>query len=195
MVYKVIYDRKNCIGANACVGALPEFWSLDDEKKAVLKGSTYNPETGKYELVIDEKDLERLKESAMVCPVLVIDILELKNGQSVLELNRGSEVEKESAPVIRARTEKSSKTKTDPKGFFTIRISPETSLIKAYYYNLKHQLLFIIEGKSAEELIHTIIQEGFVSSPSYSAYLGSELQKAEIALKKNLPYRQDQPIF
>lgn len=61
-------------------------------------------------------------------------------------------------------------------------------MIKAYYYSPKHQLLFVVEGKNAEEIYSTIIKEGFVSTLSYAAYLGAELQKAEIALKKNIPY-------
>lgn len=194
MAYKVIYNRKECIGANSCVGVLPEFWSLDGDKKAVLKGSHLNLDSERYELIIEEKDLERFKESALVCPVNVIDIVDTNTQKSVLGLLDTGEVEKESAPVIQARSRSAAETREDPKGFFKIRIVPENSLIKAHYYGTKHQLLFIIEGKNAEAIYSTIIREGFVSSLTYTAYLASELQKAEFALKKNLPYHQDQPM-
>lgn len=192
MPYKVIYDRGNCIGANACVGALPEYWSLDGEKKAILKGSGFNKGTDRYELIIDDKDLDRFTESAVVCPVYVIDIIDMATQKSILNLNPPEGMEKEVAPVVKARADKEKV--SDPKGYFTIRIVPETGMIKAHYYSPKHQLLFIVEGKSASEIYATIVREGFVSILSYAAYLGSELQKAETALKKNLPYTQDQPL-
>ncbi len=191
MSYKVIYDRENCIGANSCVGALPEFWSLDETKKAALKGSVFNPTNQRFELVIEDKDLEQFLESAQVCPVLVIDIVDLATQKSLVLPSGTGEVQKESAPVIKAKANLEDSAATDPKGYFTIRVQADIKTIKAHYYGAKHQLLFIIEGSSAKEIMATILRENFVTTLGHAAYLGQELQKAETALKSNLTYVQE----
>ncbi len=72
--YKVIYDRDGCIGAFACAAAAPDFWKYDEDGKATLEAATYNPETKRWELLIDEKDLSENQAAADVCPVQVIVI-------------------------------------------------------------------------------------------------------------------------
>lgn len=69
--YKIVYDRNVCIGAAACETAAPKFWEIDKEDgKANLKsGNKISGEHEKFELVIDEKDLQIAKDSAEVCPV------------------------------------------------------------------------------------------------------------------------------
>jgi ferredoxin len=70
--YKMIFDREACIGAIACSAIAPDFWLQADDGKVDLKGATFNEETKKWELIIDEKDFDLLNESAEVCPVDVI---------------------------------------------------------------------------------------------------------------------------
>jgi ferredoxin len=74
MQYKIIYDREACIGAFACVAAAPNFWVFNEDGKADFKGATFNAETRKWELIIDEADFEDNKAAAEVCPVLAITI-------------------------------------------------------------------------------------------------------------------------
>ncbi len=69
--YKIIYDREVCIGAIACVAVNPKFWVMDPDGKANLKGAKKNKD-GKWELIIEEDDLQLNKDSAEVCPVLAI---------------------------------------------------------------------------------------------------------------------------
>lgn len=73
---KVIYNRKGCIGASACVLVAPKFWKMVEDGKAELLGSKLNPETGKHELEIEisEADLKSLRDSAESCPVQVIQL-------------------------------------------------------------------------------------------------------------------------
>ncbi|MFH1182132.1 MAG: DUF4346 domain-containing protein [Candidatus Woesearchaeota archaeon] len=82
----------------------------------------------------------------------------------------------------------------DPKGFFTIKPFPEEGLIRVRYYDAKHKLIYLIEGINAEQIYNTIIREGLVSLLAHAAYLGSELQKAEIAMKFNSDYVRDSPL-
>ncbi len=72
--YKIIYDRKNCIGVSSCALLADKFWVMNrEDDKAVLVGSKTKGHDV-WELKIDEKDLEVNKEAARNCPVNVIRI-------------------------------------------------------------------------------------------------------------------------
>ena len=81
--YKVVYEREGCIGAAACSAIAPARWSLDDENKAVLKGSK---ETSKqvFELEIGEEELEEQLAAARSCPVNVIHIYNKETGEKLI---------------------------------------------------------------------------------------------------------------
>jgi ferredoxin len=66
--YKIIYDKKNCIGAGECGQLSPDFWSVKNDGKAELKGAMQNPKTGLFELVIDDSKLKKQKDVANGCP-------------------------------------------------------------------------------------------------------------------------------
>ena len=76
--YKIVYDRKGCIGAAACAAVSPEFWEMKDDGKAHLIGSKTD-ENGNEVLVITESQMsDKLKsalaankEAAEVCPVQI----------------------------------------------------------------------------------------------------------------------------
>ena len=71
--YKIIHDRGNCIGCGACVAIDENNWSMEEDGKSTLKNSK---EIKKeiFELIIEEKDLEKFKESSECCPVDIIKI-------------------------------------------------------------------------------------------------------------------------
>ncbi|PIQ79624.1 ferredoxin [Candidatus Peregrinibacteria bacterium CG11_big_fil_rev_8_21_14_0_20_41_10] len=68
---KIIHDRKNCIGCNACVEIAPQNWIMDPEDgKSRLIGSKE-----KRGLFIGEAfdcDLEANQTAARACPVSII---------------------------------------------------------------------------------------------------------------------------
>ena len=194
MEYKVIYEKNDCISANRCMGIHPELWDKDQDGKAILKKGNLNSQTKKYELAIQEKELPAYKESALICPVFVIDILELESGKSILNIKPTKTPEKEDVPVLKAHYESRKEWAMDPKGFFTIKPFPEEQLIRARYYGEDYALKIVIEGKNAEEIYNTIVREKLVSTFQHAAYVGCELMKAEIAMKKNLSYVQDDPL-
>jgi len=53
----------------------------------------------------------------------------------------------------------------------------------------------IIKGKTADAVYAKIIELGLVSREDHVAYLGSELAKAEIALRTGKEYIQDRAMF
>lgn len=77
--YKVEFDKELCIGALACNAISDEYWPRTEDGKVDLTGATFNEETKKYELIIEEKNLEMMQESADVCPVLAIIITKLED--------------------------------------------------------------------------------------------------------------------
>ena len=53
----------------------------------------------------------------------------------------------------------------------------------------------VIKGKTAESVYAKIVEMGLVSRLDHAAYLGSELAKAEIALRTGKEYIQDKELF
>ena len=99
--------------------------------------------------------------------------------------------------IIKAKYNSKKEWKLDPKGFFTIKEFPKENLIKVRYYKIKngkYELQCLFEGENAEELYNTICKKNLISFLEHAAYLGAELQKAELALKFKLKYDQDSQL-
>ena len=78
--YKIEYDREICIGALACNAVAEHFWPRAKDGKVDLANASYNEQTKKWELIIDEKDFEINKDAADVCPVDAIKIIKIEEG-------------------------------------------------------------------------------------------------------------------
>ena len=77
--YKIEFDREACIGAAACVVSAPDFWKIVDDGKAnLLQGATFNEQTKKWELVIEEKDYHPNLEAEQGCPVMAIKVTKIE---------------------------------------------------------------------------------------------------------------------
>ncbi len=82
----------------------------------------------------------------------------------------------------------------DPKGYFIIHLNRERQEIIVEHHDINGRITKIIAGKKADDLYHTIVREGLVSRLEHAAYLGRELAKAQLAIKKNLDYVQDSDL-
>ena len=86
----------------------------------------------------------------------------------------------------------------DKKGSFRINVdygtTVESSRIIATHFR-KNQADLVIVGHSAKEVYEEIITKDLVSRMEHAAYLGSELQKAEIAMLTGKEYVQDFELF
>ena len=85
----------------------------------------------------------------------------------------------------------------DPKGVFRITVDRNTETIVALHFATAEaeKPSNIIKGKTAEALYAKIVEAGLVERRDHAAYLGSELAKAEIALKTGKQYTQDFSLF
>ena len=89
----------------------------------------------------------------------------------------------------------------DPKGYFLIAIDRKKNLLRVgnckftkLGNNPVIDMVATIEGKTAIEIVNTLIREKYISSLQHAGDMGIELCKAEIALKYNLNYVQDKDL-
>ena len=79
----------------------------------------------------------------------------------------------------------------DKAGYFVILPLSEKGVINVEHYAHDNELLRVIEGATAREIYHTLINNGWVTELSHAAYLGKELAKAELSLQHGFKYFQD----
>ena len=89
----------------------------------------------------------------------------------------------------------------DPKGYFLIAIDREKKLLRVGYCTFRklgnkpiNDMVSIISGKTAIEIVNTLIRNKYISSCQHAADMGIELCKAELALKYKLDYVQDKDL-
>ena len=110
------------------------------------------------------------------------------------EKERNRVKDKEEAEVIEAKYDRIRDWKMDPAGYFLIKINREKSTIEAAFCQKANKIEKVIVGKTAMEVFNTIIRNNLISTLQHAADLGAELQKAEIALKQKIKYKQDDPL-
>ena len=93
-------------------------------------------------------------------------------------------------PVVKAVEDY--KFKHDPSGSFKIMVEDEQ--IKVIHY-LKMEPQIAIKGTTAKAVYDEILKRNLISRMEHATYLGSELEKAEIASKIGKNYIQDFPLF
>ena len=100
-----------------------------------------------------------------------------------------------------AKYHKTKDWKMDPKGYFLIAVDKNEKFIKVGYCkftklgnNPENDMVAEIKGKTAIELVNTLIREKFISSLQHAADMGIELHKAELSLKYGFKYIQDKDL-
>jgi len=69
----IVYRRNKCIGCNYCTEHAPEFWRMSKKDgKSVLLNSV--EKSGRWNLRINDADVEANKRAAEACPVKVIEV-------------------------------------------------------------------------------------------------------------------------
>lgn len=83
----------------------------------------------------------------------------------------------------------------DPRGNFVIGLDKEKKEIIASHCSPDGVKIAEYRGKTAQEIYHQLDSDLAVSQISHAFDLGEELYKAEVALKLDKEYRQDNPLF
>jgi tetrahydromethanopterin S-methyltransferase subunit A len=83
----------------------------------------------------------------------------------------------------------------DSAGFFVIQVNTQEGEIVVEHYSSEHELLRVLHGENSLAICSTIIRNGWVTIPGHAAYLGRELGKAELALKRGWLYEQNKGLI
>lgn len=89
----------------------------------------------------------------------------------------------------------------DPKGYFLIDIDKKKKILKVGYCTINKKkkitnsdMIAEVNGKTAIEVLNTLIKYNYISSLQHAGDMGIELCKAELAIKYNLNYIQDKEL-
>ena len=145
------------------------------------------------ELSIASKMMFLAKQRKSIPKDLGIDLLVFKDKKRRVDL-AGEDYEE----LPHYKSEEEMKFVHDKAGSFKIRVEygvdvESSKIVVVHFIRTKAQA--VIEGRSAKEVYEEIIRKGLVSRLEHAAYLGSELQKAEIALLTGKEYVQDFELF
>ena len=90
--------------------------------------------------------------------------------------------------------------KMDPKGYFLIRVDKKKFIQVAYCKFTRlgnapiNDMVAIVKGKTAIEIVNTLIRKKFISTLQHAGDMGIELYKAEMSLKYGFKYIQDSEL-
>jgi dihydropteroate synthase-like protein len=160
---------------------------LATEKSTKAKGTV-------KEEVAASKMMFLAKKRGSVPKDLGVDLLVLKDKRSREEPYNG-ELELKSNVIVAA--DETEPVVLETEGIFKIAVDRKEDAIVAMQFTSLEMAkpLNIIKGKTAEIVYAKIIQLGLVKRLEHAAYLGSELAKAEVALKTGKEYIQDSVLF
>jgi len=145
-----------------------------------------------HELYVASQMMFLAKNNEKVPKDIGIDLLMLKEKRWIEQPRE--EIEANTISVQRAYRE--SKFEPDNKGWFKVQINRDTKEIEALYYHYgDDRLKAVVSGREATEIYQTIIREKMIEKMDHAAYLGRELAKAEIAIKLDRSYVQDEKLF
>tara|TARA_B100001123_G_scaffold90473_1_gene104053 strand:+ start:542 stop:955 length:414 start_codon:yes stop_codon:yes gene_type:complete len=114
---------------------------------------------------------------------------------------RWYKIKKNVKSTLNAKYDRIKDWKMDPKGYFLISVERKKGIIKVGYCIFKkignpieNDLIAIVKGKTAIEIVNTLIREKFISTLQHAADMGIELHKAELSLKYGFKYIQDKNL-
>lgn len=131
------------------------------------------------------------------CEDVKIIIDKLKELSQELSSSCGCEESSEETKPVRISTvsviqaKEPAKVEMDKAGYFVIIPQLEKGIITVEHYSYDNKLQRVIEGKNARSIYWTIIENGWVTQLSHAAYLGKELERAELSMRYGFKYVQD----
>jgi dihydropteroate synthase-like protein len=160
---------------------------LTTEKSDKTQGSI-------HEVAVAAKMMFLAKKRSSFPQDVYMDLLFLKN-KSMRE--EPYDVSAEAEALVVTSPEEVKKALFDVKGLFKIAVDRVNEIIVALHFSTiqAEKPKVIIKGKTAEAIYTKIVEMGLVTGLDHAAYVGSELAKAEVALRTGKEYIQDRPLF
>ena len=125
-----------------------------------------------------------------------------KNSDKKVIKGRWYNINKKIKKRLIAKYHKIKDWKMDPKGYFLIRVDKKKKIIQIGYCKFTrlgnspiNDMVAVIKGKTAIEIVNTLIREKFISTLQHAADMGIELHKAELSLKYGFKYIQDKDLI
>ena len=125
-----------------------------------------------------------------------------KNPDKDIIKGRWYNINKKIKKKITAKYHKIKDWKMDPKGYFLIAVDKNKKIIRVGYCIFTrlgnspiNDMIAEVTGKTAIEIVNTLIREKFISTLQHAADMGIELHKAELSLKYGFKYIQDKDLF
>jgi len=124
-----------------------------------------------------------------------------KNPDKDIIKGRWYNINKKIKKKITAKYHKIKDWKMDPKGYFLIAVDKNKKIIRVGYCIFTklgnspiNDMIAEVTGKTAIEIVNTLIREKFISTLQHAADMGIELHKAEMSLKYGFEYVQDKSL-
>ena len=124
-----------------------------------------------------------------------------KNPDKDIIKGRWYNINKKIKKKITAKYHKIKDWKMDPKGYFLIAVDRNKKIIRVGYCIFTklgnspiNDMVAVIQGKTAIEIVNTLIREKFISTLQHAADMGIELHKAEMSLEHGFEYVQDKSL-
>jgi dihydropteroate synthase-like protein len=179
------------VGVNALLARLSSELNasmlLATEKSSKAQGTV-------REEVIAAKMMFLAKKRGSVPKDLGIDLLVLKDKRKHEE---AYDEKLEANAQVTVADEAVEPAAVDPQGVFRITVDRNAETIVALHFATAEadKPSNIVKGETAEAVYAKILEMGLVTRLDHAAYLGSELAKAEVALKTGKEYIQDRVLF
>ncbi len=183
------YNEQKCIGAQKCVEKDPAHFRFGTEK-AILLDAVQLDGKSVLKVNLDDQQLAKAIDAAQLCPVNAIKVCDASGKVLVSD---AVELKKQ-VRHIKADYDDLKEFVMDEKGYFLIRVNQDEKEIEVAFCSELNKIAATITGTKPLEIYQTIIKQGFISRMDHAAYLGRELQKAYLALQKNIPYVQDDEL-
>ncbi len=188
---RIEFDKKTCIGNKACLAMDFKRWKDIGEKVDLIGGREVQKDLFILERDYSEDEVETIVEGAKVCPVNAIGV---KNLDTKEELYK-REITTANMKEIKAKYDDRKEFVLDPAGYFLIKTNQKSKEIEVGFCREPNKVALKVTGKTPIEIYQTIInKEKLEIRKDHYAYLGRELQKAHIALKKGIKYVQDDEL-
>tara|TARA_Y100000590_G_C15642576_1_gene985570 strand:- start:1 stop:411 length:411 start_codon:yes stop_codon:yes gene_type:complete len=124
-----------------------------------------------------------------------------KNIDKGIIKGRWYDINKKIKKRIVARYHRIKDWRMDPKGYFLISVDRSKKIIRVGYCRFTrlgnspiNDMVAEIKGKTAIEIVNTLIREKFISTLQHAADMGIELHKAEMSLEYGFEYIQDKSL-
>ena len=124
-----------------------------------------------------------------------------KNSDKKVIKGRWYNINKKIKKRLIAKYHKIKDWKMDPKGYFLIGVDKKKKIIQVGYCTFTklgnspiNDMVAVIKGKTAIEIVNTLIREKFISTLQHAGDMGIELHKAEMSLKYGFKYIQDKDL-